>query len=103
MREALNVTQEDAGKVVGLSAVGYGHYEREHQAFSVEQVFRLAEFLHQSPSYFFGVNDSLTPEEDEAVSLLRGMDEGSREMALESLRVLARWRRSRQEGTQEHP
>ena len=42
------LTQEAVADALGLSAVGYGHYERARQPFTVEQLFQLSRILGHS-------------------------------------------------------
>ena len=58
-RESLEpkLTQEEIGAKIGLSKVGYGHYERGTQTFSVWHLYQLARVLGRPLEDFLGVAD----------------------------------------------
>jgi transcriptional regulator with XRE-family HTH domain len=70
-RERSGFSQEYLGSKLGLSKVGYGHYERGTHSFSVDQLFQLSRILGRSVEYFLGLDCQLTPDEDELLSAFR--------------------------------
>jgi transcriptional regulator with XRE-family HTH domain len=88
-REAMDprMSQEDIGKLLGLSKVGYGHYERGTHTFSIWQLTQLAESLVRSVEYFLGVKTELTPDEDELLTIYRSLTSQFKGVALRVLRT----------------
>ena len=76
-REALEprLTQEDVGARLGLSKVGYGHYERGSQPFSVWHLFELATILGRPVEYYLGLSTDLRPDEQVLLGGYRRLDE----------------------------
>ena len=62
-RESLEpkLTQEELGAKIGLSKVGYGHYERGTQPFSVWHLYQLARVLGRPLEYFLGLTTESPP------------------------------------------
>ena len=89
-REAHGLSQEAVGQALGLTKYGYGHYEREDQPFTVEQLFRLSGALGRSIEWFLGLETDLGPQEDEIVTTFRQIEsEPLRDQALEAVRGFA--------------
>jgi transcriptional regulator with XRE-family HTH domain len=76
-REGLEprLTQEDVGARLGLSKVGYGHYERGSQPFSVWHLFELATILGRPVEYFLGLSTELRPDEQVLLGGYRRLDD----------------------------
>ena len=76
-REGLEprLTQEDVGARLGLSKVGYGHYERGSQPFSVWHLFELATILGRPVEYYLGLSTDLRPDEQVLLGGYRRLDE----------------------------
>ena len=73
-RESLRLTHEDIGNMIGLSATGYGNYERGTRAIPIEQLLRLADVLGRSVNYFLDSpadTGDLTPEEERLLRYFR--------------------------------
>ena len=68
-------TQEDVGARLGLSKVGYGHYERGSQPFSVWHLFELATILGRPVEYYLGLSTDLRPDEQVLLGGYRRLDE----------------------------
>lgn len=62
------LTQEEVGNILGLSQVGYSHYEACRVPFTVEQLFRLSRFLGRSVEHFLGLDNGLAEDEDELLT-----------------------------------
>lgn len=69
-RENMNpkLTQEEVGDKLGLSQVGYSHYEAFRVPFTVEQLFKLSPILGRSVQYLLGLERDFTDEEDELLT-----------------------------------
>ncbi len=76
-REGLEprLTQEEVGARLGLSKVGYGHYERGSQPFSVWHLFELATILGRPVEYFLGLSTDLRPDEQVLLGGYRRLDD----------------------------
>ena len=70
-------TQDAVGECLGLSEVGYGHYDRARQPFTVEQLFKLSRLLGRSVEHFLGLNNGLTAEEDRLLAMFRSLGHDS--------------------------
>lgn len=73
-REARNLSQGEVGDKIGLSDGGFGHYERDRQTFTIQQLFDLERVLGRSVAWFLGLPtkpDELTHDEQYALSLYR--------------------------------
>lgn len=80
------LTQEDIGKALGLTQVGYSHYEAFRVPFTVEQVFKLSRVLGRSVEHFLGLENGLTAEEDELLTRYRALPANLARWVLDSLR-----------------
>lgn len=89
-REAAGLSQEETGRAIGLSVVGYGHYDRGRQPFTVEMLFELSPVLNHSVEWFLGLDTGLTEEEDELLACFRGTEESGRQAVLAVARAMAR-------------
>ncbi len=69
------LTQEEVGARLGLSQVGYGHYERGSQPFSVWHLFALASILGRPVEYFLGLSTDLRPDEQVLLGGYRRLDD----------------------------
>lgn len=74
------LTQEEVGARLGLSKVGYGHYERGAQPFSVWHLFQLAGILGRPVEYFLGLKTDLRLDEQTLLGAYRRLD-GSQQQA----------------------
>ena len=54
-REAAGFGQKDVAKRLGLTEAGYGHYERDRQTFTAQQLFELERILGRPVSWFLGI------------------------------------------------
>jgi transcriptional regulator with XRE-family HTH domain len=78
------------GQKLGLTATGYGHYERGRQAFSIEQLFVIARVLDRPVEWFLGLNSELSDDELLALGLYRrAVRNGVGEAALRVLGAVA--------------
>ena len=75
-RESLEpkLTQEELGAKIGLSKVGYGHYERGTQPFSVWHLYQLARVLGRPLEYFLGLTTELRLDEQTLLGAYRRLD-----------------------------
>ncbi len=62
------VTQEEVGNKLGLSQVGYSHYEAFRVPFTVEQLFKLSSILRRSVHHLLGLETGLTELEEKLLS-----------------------------------
>ena len=67
-------TQEEIGAKLGLSKVGYGHYERGSQPFSVLHLHRLARILGRPIEQLLGLATELRQDEQTLVGAYRRLD-----------------------------
>lgn len=74
------LTQEEVGARLGLSKVGYGHYERGVQPFSVWHLFQLAGILGRPVEYLLGLKTDLRLDEQTLLGAYRRLD-GSQQQA----------------------
>jgi len=76
VRESLDprLTQEEVGAKLGLSKVGYGHYERGSQPFSVWHLYQLARVLGRPIEYFLGLATDLRLDEQTLLGAYRRLD-----------------------------
>ena len=89
-RKAAGLSQKQIAEYLGLTQAGYGHYERQEQPFTVEQVFNLSRMLGRSVEYFLGLIIPLKRSEDELLTLYRSIrDKRLRTMVLQSARNAA--------------
>jgi len=88
VRESLNPrpTQEEMGQALGLSQVGYSHYEACRVPFTIEQLFILSRILGRSVEYFLGLDNGLTEEEDELLTRYKALPPNLARWLLDSLR-----------------
>ncbi len=68
------LTQEEVGAKLGLSKVGYGHYERGSQPFSVWHLFQLSHILGQPLEYLLGLVTDLRLDEQTLLGAYRRLD-----------------------------
>lgn len=89
-RQAMNLSQDELGRRMGLSKVGYGDYERGRRLFDTEQLFLLSRIFNRSVEWFLGLETQLTEDEDEVLHLYRkARAAGRAAMTLTFLRTLA--------------
>ena len=79
-RSEPRLSQEEVAVKLGLTKAGYGHYEREAQPFSVDQLFKLSTILRKPISWFLGISSELSEEEDELLHLWRNAGEYQRKV-----------------------
>jgi transcriptional regulator with XRE-family HTH domain len=74
-REDVGLTQEDVARLLGLTDVGYGAYERGQRLIPVDCLVKLTGILDRSVNYFLDSPpvDGLSPEEEELVRLYRAV------------------------------
>jgi len=94
-REAMDprMSQEEVGRRLGLSKVGYGHYERGTHTFTVWQLKQLADIFGRSVEHFLGMKTDLTPDEDELLAIYRALTSQFKGVALRVLRTFPQRRR----------
>lgn len=88
-RVASGLTLKEVGEQLGLSEVGYGHYERGARPFGVEQLFELSRVLGRSIHHLLGLETRLSEEEDELVTLYRQAGREGRDAVLGLARIVA--------------
>lgn len=77
-RDGLGLTIEEVGERVGLSATGYGHYERGTRLPPVDQLIKLTRVLDTSINYLLDLPadlDTLSEEEEMLVRYFRATHE----------------------------
>ena len=83
-RQDAGLTQAEVGQALGISAEGYGNFERAARCIGVAQLRRAAELFGKPVSYFFGASaddlSSITGVEREVIGILRGLS--SRDLAI---------------------
>jgi transcriptional regulator with XRE-family HTH domain len=70
-REAKGFSQEEMGRRMGLTKVGYGDYERAQRLFDTEQLFRLETILNRPVEWFLGLTTELQPDEHLLLAMYR--------------------------------
>lgn len=89
-RRDAGLTQEEVGGRIGLTKVGYGHYERGLVPIGVAQLFQLSDILGVSVAYLLGLDSDLTKDEDELLTLYRQIETPQlKALARDMLRGLA--------------
>ncbi len=90
-RKLAGLTHKEVGEALGLSETGYGHYERERQAFTVDQLFLLARILNRPVTWFLGIDTGLREDQEELLAIYDSIpDQEEREQARDLLRTFAR-------------
>jgi len=77
-RTALGLTHQDVGERIGITATGYGNYERGTRLPPVDQLIRLSEVLDRSLNYFLDMpatKSDLSADEEELVRYFRAIHE----------------------------
>lgn len=54
LREELNLSQEDVGRVIGVNKSAISYYEKGRNIPSIEYLAKLAEYYNKSLDYFVG-------------------------------------------------
>ena len=76
-RQDAGLTQAEVGRALGISAEGYGNFERAARCIGVAQLRRAAELFGKPVSYFFEESEgdfySITDGEREVIGILRGL------------------------------
>lgn len=70
-REATGLSQEDLGAKIGMSKVGYGHYERGTHLPNLWQLMQLSRLLNRPIEWFLGLPSELTADEQQVLALYR--------------------------------
>ena len=84
-RKDIGLSQEEMGERLGLTKVGYGHYERGTHPFTVSQLFWLSPILGKSVSHLLGIDAELTEEEQFLIETFRAIrDKGLREVVVKT-------------------
>ena len=93
-RQAAGLSQEDLGRRMGLTKVGYGEYERAHRLFDTEQLAKLSQILGRPVEYFLGLDMGLTEEEEQLLASYRAIGSSSgKHLVLAVVReAAAEWR-----------
>lgn len=90
-REAAELSQEEVGKRLGLSKVGYGHYERGAHPFTLWQLMQIARVLGRPVEYFLGLDTGMTDDEGQLLVLYRAINgQRGKEIVLATVREAAR-------------
>lgn len=61
MRKEKNLTQEQVGKILGVSQVAYSHYELEKRHIPVDVLMKLADYYETSVDYVLKRTDQREP------------------------------------------
>lgn len=89
-REAAGFSQKDMAKRLGLTEAGYGHYERDRQTFTVEQLLQVSRILGRPVEWFLGLDTGLSEDEGQLLALYRAIDsEQGRRLAVTLVRDAA--------------
>jgi len=80
----------DLAKALALEEQSYGHYERGRYAFTIEHLFKLSSILGRSVAHFLGIDNGLSRDEDELLTLYKNLPtDRARRLAIRSLRAHA--------------
>jgi len=89
-REEAGLSQEELGGKIGMSSVGYGHYERGTHLPDIWQVFQLARALGRPVEHFLGLDTGLSADEGELLAIYRGLEgAAARALVLRLVRGMA--------------
>lgn len=90
-RDALGLTQTEVAKLIGLTHVGYGYYERGERLIGVEYLEPLSKALGRPIAYFLGIsgNPRLTPDEDALIMHYRQIPDDRKDLVLDVVRTIA--------------
>lgn len=88
-REGRGLTQEEVAKQLGITAVGYGNFERGDRQIGLEYLEPLSKTLGKLPAYFLGLSATpgLTSQEDDLLALYRQLPEPLRVLFLETCQL----------------
>lgn len=89
-REDAGLTHQEVAERIGLTAAGYGHYERGKRLPPVDQLIKLSEVLGRSINYLLDMpatKSDLSADEEEMVRYFRAIHEPR---IRESLLLMAR-------------
>ncbi len=90
-RETAGLNQTEVGARLGLSPVGYGHYERGAYAFTLWQLRELSRVLGQTIEHFIGLDTELAPDEARLLTAFRMLGSAQqRRLALDMVRLIGR-------------
>ena len=64
LRMEKKLSQQDIGKIIGVSSQAIGLYEREKRDMSPEIIIKLSEFFNVSTDYLLGKSDKKTNDTD---------------------------------------
>lgn len=70
-RESAGLSQEELGNKIGMSKVGYGHYERGTHLPNIWQLFQLSRILSRPVEWFLGLATDLTDDEGQLLAIYR--------------------------------
>lgn len=89
-REKAGLSQREVAERLGLSEVGYGHYERLSQPFGIHQLYELSRILSRPITYFLDIPSKYSNDEEQLVFLYRHInDDKLKETAIELVRRLS--------------
>lgn len=93
-REANGLAKNELAERLGLTKSGYTPYERFNGVsydgtFTVEQIFKLSRILGRSVEHFLGLDNGLTEQEDELLTLFQRLPEEGKRAILGSVRAYA--------------
>lgn len=90
-REDMGLTHQEVADRIGLTAAGYGHYERGNRLPPIDQLVKLTTVLGRSINYFLDLPSDkcdLSADEEQLVRDFRAVNEPQiRQMILEMTRV----------------
>lgn len=71
IRTSLKITRAEAARLLNMSAMGYGRYEKGERTPSYQTVSYIAQIFHTSTDYLYGLSD----DETVAVKTISSVDE----------------------------
>ncbi|MCI8308943.1 MAG: helix-turn-helix transcriptional regulator [Clostridia bacterium] len=71
LREEFNMSQEQAGNVIGVSSQAFGLYEKEKRDLSPEKIIKLSEYFGVSTDYLLGKSDIRNPQTEFDADLIK--------------------------------
>ncbi len=90
-RKEAGLTQEEVGRVLGLTRAGYGHIEDGSRSMTLDDLVKLARTVGRSPAYLLGLEGDLTPDEDHLLTAYRAIDsERQRRLVLDMALLAAK-------------
>lgn len=72
-REALNLTQEEVSRRLGIGRAALSNIENGHNLARIEHIPKLARILNRPVGYFFGITGDLTADEEQLLEVYRAL------------------------------